>query len=234
MPQRARGDRGRRPRHDVRPVRRLLHGEARDRPGGRRRRRHRRAGRREHPPGRQGQGRATPRTSRSCILDRPRHEELVRGDPRGRRPDQVHHRRRRRRRDHGGPRGHRRRPAARHRRHPRGHHRRLRDQVPGRRDPGQAVAHATTRSGQRRSTPGTTSTGCSPPTTWSAATTCSSSPPASPTASCCAACATGPAARTTQSLVMRSQVAARSGRSTASTGSTKLRAYTAIDFDHAV
>ena len=32
------------------------------------------------------------------------------------------------------------------------------------------------------------------PTTWSAATTCSSAPPASPTATCCAACTTGPAA----------------------------------------
>ena len=41
---------------DVRPVRGLLHGEAGHRPGGRRRRRHPLPGRREHPPGRQGQG----------------------------------------------------------------------------------------------------------------------------------------------------------------------------------
>ena len=43
-------------RLDVRPVRGLLHGEAGHRPGGRRRRRHPLPGRREHPPGRQGQG----------------------------------------------------------------------------------------------------------------------------------------------------------------------------------
>ena len=75
-----------------------------------------------------------------CILDRPRHEQLVQevreagarikfitdGDVAGR------HRRR--------PRGHRRRPAAGHRRHPGGHHRRLRAQVHGRRDAGQALA----------------------------------------------------------------------------------------------
>ena len=63
-----------------------------------------------------------------------------RGDPRHRRPDQVHRRRRRRRRDLGGPPRQRHRPAARHRRHARGHHRGLRDEVHGRRDPGPAVA----------------------------------------------------------------------------------------------
>ena len=102
-----------------------------------------------------------------CILDRPRHEELVQRGARRRRPDPVHQRRRRRRRDLGRPPGHRRRPAARHRRHARGHHR------------GRGAARAwaarsrpgcgrrTTPSGRRRSTPATTSTGCSPPTTWS-------------------------------------------------------------------
>ena len=43
--QRDRGHGGRRARLDVRPVRRLLHGEAGHRPGGRRRRRHQRPGR---------------------------------------------------------------------------------------------------------------------------------------------------------------------------------------------
>ena len=38
------------------------------------------------------------------LLDRPRHQQTRRRDPRHRRPDQVHHRRRRRRRDHGRPR----------------------------------------------------------------------------------------------------------------------------------
>ena len=63
-----------------------------------------------------------------------------------------------------------------------------------------------------------------------AAATSSSSRPASPTASCCAACATAPAARTTQSLVMRSQ----SGtiRSIESQHPLeKLRAYSAVPFD---
>ena len=63
------------------------------------------------------------------LLDRPRHAEAGRRDPRDRRADQVHHRRRRGRRDHGRPPRHRHRPAARHRRHPRGDHRGLRDEV---------------------------------------------------------------------------------------------------------
>ena len=82
------------------------------------------------------------------ILDRPRHEGLVKRGPGGRRADQVHHRRRRGRRDHGRAGGHRRRPAARHRRHARGHHRGLRAQVPRRRDPGQAVAEGRRRAAQ--------------------------------------------------------------------------------------
>ena len=112
------------------------------------------------------------------------------GDPRDRRPDQVHLRRRRRRLDHGRARGHRRRPADGHRRHPRGHHLGLRDQVPRRRHPGQALAEGRRRAAaraRRRPRPGP---GAVRPTTWSAATTSSSSPPASPTASCCAVCAT--------------------------------------------
>ena len=54
------------------------------------------------------------------LLDRPPARQARRGDPRHRRPDQVHRRRRRRRRDHGRPPRHRHRPAARHRRHPEG------------------------------------------------------------------------------------------------------------------
>ncbi len=75
-----------------------------------------------------------------CILDRPRHEDLVQAGPRGRRPHQVHQRRRRRRRDLGRPPGHRRRPAARHRRHAGRHHRGGRAAMHGRRHPGTAVA----------------------------------------------------------------------------------------------
>ena len=79
----------------------------------------------------------------------------------------------------------------RHRRHARGRHRRVRAEVPGRRDPGPAVAAQRRRAHAPRSTPATTSTACSPPTTSCRATTCSSPPPASPTASCSRACATG-------------------------------------------
>ena len=142
-------------------------------------------GRREHPPRRQGQGHRHPRTSPSCMLDRPRHDQLVDeiratgarikfitdGDVAGAimaaRPDTgidlllgI-----------GGT--------------PGGHHRRLRDEVHRRRDPGPAVAARTTRSGSAPSTPATTSTPtrARAPTTWSPATTASSWPPASPTAS---------------------------------------------------
>ena len=51
---------------DVRPVGGVLHEEAGHRPRGRRRRRHPLPRRREHPPGRQGQGLQRPRTSPSC------------------------------------------------------------------------------------------------------------------------------------------------------------------------
>ena len=84
--QRGRRHGGRRARHDVRPVGRLLHGEAGHRPGGRRRGRHHRAGR----------ARTSRRVAKAkgmhvedvtvCILDRPRHEELVQRGPRRRAP----------------------------------------------------------------------------------------------------------------------------------------------------
>ena len=54
-----------RARHHVRPRRLRLHGEAGHRARGGRRRRHLRARRVQHPRRRQGQGRATPRTSPS-------------------------------------------------------------------------------------------------------------------------------------------------------------------------
>ena len=129
-----------------------------------------------------------------CILDRPRHEQLIAdvreagarirlisdGDVAGAisacRPnsgtDML-----------GG-----------HRRHARGHHHRRRHPLHGRRDPGPARAHGRRRNARRRSTPATTSTGCSRPRTWCPARTCSSAPPASPTATCCRACATPAAA----------------------------------------
>ena len=127
--QRRRGARRRPARLDVRPVRGLLHGQARHRARGRRRRRHPLPGRREHPPGRQGQGRQARGRHRRAARPAPP-PDARRGDPGHRRADQVHRRRRRRRRDLGGPARQRHRPAARHRRHPRGDHHRLRDEVP--------------------------------------------------------------------------------------------------------
>ena len=162
-------------------------------------------GGREHPPGGQGQGASRSPTSPSaCSTGRATPTWSPRSGARGARI-RLHLRRRRGGRDLGGPPEHRRRHARRHRRHPRGHHRRGRAEVHGRGDPGQAVAARRRGARSGRSTPGTTWTGCSPPTTWCAATTCSSAPPASPTATCCAACATGPVACTTQSIVMRSK-----------------------------
>ena len=79
------------------------------------------------------------------------------GDPGGRRAHQADLRRRCRRLDLRAARGHRRRPAARHRRYARGHHLRLCREVPGRDDPGQAVAEGRRGAGAGRSTPGTTS-----------------------------------------------------------------------------
>ncbi len=97
------GARGLPARLDVRPVRRVLHGEAGHRSGGRRRRRHPLPRRREHPPGRQGQGQPPRGRHRGAARPAPT-RGAGRGDPRHRRPDQVHRRRRRRRRDHGRPR----------------------------------------------------------------------------------------------------------------------------------
>ena len=91
-------------RLDVRPVRRVLHGEAGHRPGGGRRRRHR-APDRATTSGRSRRPRAArPTTSPSCILDRPRHEGIVQEVREAGRADQVHHGRRRGGRDHGVPR----------------------------------------------------------------------------------------------------------------------------------
>ena len=59
------GGGGRRARHHVLPRRRGVHGQDRRRPGGGRRHRHRGPARGERPPGGQGQGGASPRTSRS-------------------------------------------------------------------------------------------------------------------------------------------------------------------------
>ena len=77
MPNAVVGDGGVAARLDVRPVRRVLHGEARDRPRGGRRRRHPASRRREHPAHGQGQGQQRWTTSPSCVLDRPRHASLV-------------------------------------------------------------------------------------------------------------------------------------------------------------
>ena len=77
----------------------------------------------------------TPHDVTVVILDRPRHEGLIKAVRAAGRAHPPDHRRRRGRRDHGGPPGHRHRPDARHRRHPGGHRRGLRAQVPGRRDP---------------------------------------------------------------------------------------------------
>ena len=61
----------RRARHDVRPVGRVLHGQAGHRPGGGQQRRHRRAGRVQRRRGRQVEGRLAARTSpSSCSTGR--------------------------------------------------------------------------------------------------------------------------------------------------------------------
>ena len=227
--QRDRGHGGGRPRRHVRPVRGLLHGEARHR---------------ARPPptsstsprrsprtsaGSPRPRRARPATSPSCILDRPRHEQLVQevreagarikfitdGDVAGaiaaaREGTGV---------DLllgiGGT--------------PGGHHRRLRAQVHGRRAAGHGCGPRTTRSGRRRSTPGTTSTACCTSTTWSSgdvffvATGITDGELLRGVQYRAGGC-------TTQSLVMRS----RSGtiRSIESLHSLeKLRAYSAVPFD---
>ena len=214
------GDGGRRPRLDVRPVRRLLHGEARHRPRGRRRRRHPAPVAREHPPGRQGQARLAPRTSpsssstgratrsssRRSATTGARIKFITDGDVAGAIMAA---------RDGTGidlllgiggtPEGI---IAAcaikclggviQGRLWPKDDDER---QKRDRRRPRPRPGPRHRRPGPRRQR-------------------ASSSPPASPTASCSRACATAPAAPTTHSLVMRSQAAARSASSTASTGST--------------
>ena len=129
-----------------------------------------------------------------CVLDRPRHTELMADVREAGARIRLHLRRRRRRRDLGVPARLRHRPARRHRRHPGGDHHRRGDPLYGRRDPGQLWPAPTTPSGRRPSTRVTTSTGCSRPTTWCPGTTCSSAPPGSPTATCSRACASSAAA----------------------------------------
>ena len=75
--QRDLGARGRRARRDVRPVGGVLHEQDRRRARRRRRHRHHRADRREHPPRRQGRRTSRCRDLTVCILDRPRHEQLI-------------------------------------------------------------------------------------------------------------------------------------------------------------
>ena len=113
-----------------------------------------------------------------CILDRPRHKQLVQevrrtgarirfisdGDIAGAisaAREGVGHRR-----------------ADGHRRYAGGDRRRVRAEVHGRGDPGQAVAAGRRRAGEGASPPATSSVACCTPTTWSAATTCSSARPA--------------------------------------------------------
>ena len=231
--QRALGDRGVAARLDVRPVGRLLHGEAGHRAGGRRRRRHPRAGRREHPPGRQGQARVAVR----------RH----RGDPR---PPAARAASSSEVRETG----------ARIKFITDGD---VAGAIMAAREgtgvdlllgiggtPEGIIAACAIKSlggviqgrlwpqGRRRAAEGARRRprprpGAAPPTTWSAATTCSSSRPASPTASCSRACATAAAARCARtSMVMRS----RSGTIRVVESEhrlEKLRAYSSVDFDHA-
>ena len=140
------------------------------------------------------------------VLDRPRHERGDRRDPRGRRaraPDRPWRRLGRAARRHRALAG---RPAVGHRRHARGRDLGGGRQVPRRPAAGAPVAARRRRAAAPRSTPATTSSGCSTATTWSPATTCSSRPPASPTATCCRACATpAPAGPRTESLVTRTR-----------------------------
>ena len=92
---------------------------------------------------------------------------------------------------------------------PGGDHHRLRGEVPRRHHPGQAVAAEEERVPQRRRRRARPRRGAVAPTTSSAATTSSSSPPASPTASWCAASATAAVVRRPS----RWSCAARAGRS---------------------
>ena len=102
--ERARRARGRRAGRDVRPERRLLHGEARGRPGLRRRDRHRRRRGREPAPHRQGQAlRASPRSPSASWTGRATTTWSSEIRRTGRRHP-VHLRRRHRRRDQRRPR----------------------------------------------------------------------------------------------------------------------------------
>ena len=128
------------------------------------------------PQGRQAQGLRHGRRHRRRARPSPA-RGADRRHARGRRPRPADHRRRRLRsplrrlgRGRGGP-------AVGHRRHPRGRDLRSRDQVPGRPDPGPAVAARRRRAPGRRSTPATTSTRCSTPTASSPARTSSSPRP---------------------------------------------------------
>ncbi len=96
------GDRAVRARHDVRSRPLRLHGEARRRPRDRRLPQPRRAARArwsKRSPRRKGIG---PSDVTVIMLDRARHEEARRRDPRGRRAHPLHHRRRRLRGDDRG------------------------------------------------------------------------------------------------------------------------------------
>ena len=146
------------------PSRRLLHGEARGRPGLRRRDRHRRRRGREPAPHREGEahqrlrghglhpGPAAPRRAGA-------------GGPADRGPDPLHLRRRHRRRDQRRPGTVRSGRSDGHRRDAGGHRRRpaRSSASAGRSRP--SCGPATTPSGRRRSPPGTTWTACCTPTT---------------------------------------------------------------------
>ena len=205
MPERHLGARGGRARRDVRPVGGVLHEQDRGRARRRRRHRHHRARSARTSAGWPRCASPSVADITVCVLDRPRHTQLM-ADVRGRRrADPAHLRRRRRRRHLGVPArlGHR--HARRHRRHPGGHHHRRRDPLHGRRDPGRAGPdrrRRTTEGPRRRAT---TSTGCCTPRTWCPGTTSSSPPPASPTATCCKGVRYFGGGCTTQSIVMRSK-----------------------------
>ena len=164
-----------------------------------------------------------------CILDRPRHEQLIARCARRRRPVPADLRRRRGRRDLGVPAQHQHRSAGRDRRHPGGHHRRRRHPLHGRRDPGPAGAQGRrgTPEGDRRRA--TTSTRSCSPRTWCPGTTSSSAPPVSPTATCSKASTTTAAAAPRS----RSSCGQKSGTVRmieAYHRLSKLNEYSAIDF----
>ena len=184
----------RRPRHDVRPVRGLLHGQAGHRPGGRRLRRHQRAPSSVNIRRVAKAKGCTPEDVTVVILDRPRHEGIVKeiretgarikfisdGDVAGaimavREGTGV---------DlllgiGGTPEGIISACAIKC----------LGGTIQGKLWPKDDEER------QRALDAGHDLDRVLTPTTWSAATTSSSSPPASPTASCCAACATAPRRR---------------------------------------